>query len=89
MDRQHFTDFRAQIPLEDFSSERIELTCVKCDRRGRLLKATLIEEFGPTFGLVNLLNALSRDCPEQVPDAQGIRRCGARYLNLTSGSPPA
>lgn len=78
-----FTTYRQQLPLGEFPTEVVEITCGKCDRRGRLSRSKLIAEHGADVGLVSLLGYLSRDCPERKPDAQGIRRCGAHYVGLT------
>lgn len=73
---------RQQLPVCDYPSETITLTCDACGRKGRYRKATLVQRYGPNAGLVNILNDLAKDCPQAVRDVQGISRCGARYGEL-------
>jgi hypothetical protein len=43
--------------------EWLEIACEACDRRGRLRKARLIEQFGPDYGVARSRGTLVADCP--------------------------
>jgi len=59
----------------------LSVVCTKCPRTGRLSKARLLSEWGD-IGLVDLLQVIGKDCPQQVRDHQNVRRCGIRYEGL-------
>jgi len=62
--------------LGHFPREMVELACDKCGRRGRLLKAKLIEAYGPDIALADLRSLIAR-C-----DRSGnmSNPCGAYYV---------
>lgn len=78
----HFSDFRSQIPLIEHPAETMRMACTKCDRNGKVSRARMVEAWGPQMGLVDLLQVIAKDCPQQTPDWQGIRRCGVYYVDL-------
>jgi hypothetical protein len=64
--------------LAQFPLDMVEFACEKCGRRGRLLKAKLIEAYGGDFALPDLRTAIVRcDRAESVSDP-----CGAYYVAL-------
>jgi hypothetical protein len=50
--------------LSEYPFDWIELACEKCERRGRLRKARLIEQYGPDYGVAGLRETLIADCPK-------------------------
>ena len=64
--------------LAEFPLETVELACEKCARRGRLLKAKLIEAYGADVALPDLLAIIARcDRAHSTSDP-----CGAYYVAL-------
>jgi hypothetical protein len=69
----------AAMTLADFPLEMVEVACVKCRRRGRLLKAKLIEAYGTDVPLLDLRRIIARcDRADNISD-----QCGAYYVALT------
>jgi hypothetical protein len=67
------------LTLAEFPLEMVELACVKCRRRGRLLKAKLIEAYGADILLPDLRRTIARcDRANSMSD-----QCGAYYVALT------
>jgi hypothetical protein len=64
--------------LAEFPLDMVELACDKCSRRGRLLKAKLVEAYGKDIALPDLRSAIAR-C-----DRAGSMSnpCGAYYVAL-------
>jgi hypothetical protein len=57
----------------------LEVACSRCERRGRLNVAKLIERHGPDTRLPDLREILAGDCPRS--SAVAIHeRCGVHYL---------
>ena len=50
----------------------IEIACRRCERRGRLSAAQLIEQHGADIGLPSLCDVLAGDCPKR--ESVGGRR---------------
>jgi hypothetical protein len=50
--------------LSEYPFEMVELACEACERRGRLRKARLIEQYGPDYGVARLRETLIKDCPK-------------------------
>ena len=44
-------------------TNRLEVLCRKCDRRGVLSVARLVQEHGANFGMPELRRVLAGDCP--------------------------
>lgn len=66
------------ICLSEFPLDMVELACAKCGRRGRLLKAKLIETYGSDIALPDLRTMIARcDRAGSMLDA-----CGAYYVAL-------
>jgi len=64
--------------LAEFPLDMVELACDECGRRGRLLKAKLIEAYGPDVALPDLRMLIARcDRSGSMTDA-----CGAYYVAL-------
>ena len=64
--------------LAQFPVDMVELACEKCGRRGRLLKAKLIEAYGGDIALPDLRAAIARcDRAQSMSDP-----CGAHYVAL-------
>ena len=62
----------------EYPLEMVELACDKCGRRGRLLKAKLIEEYGPEVALPDLRTLVAKcDRAGSMSDP-----CGAYYVAL-------
>ena len=77
-----FVSYRVQIPLREYPTEIMSVSCTQCDRKGRLSKAKFVQEWGAGIGLVDLLQVIAKDCPKLPRDFQGISRCGVRYNDL-------
>lgn len=68
--------------LSDLTTERLEVACPKCARRGSYLVAALIMRLGPEHRLTDLLGELTWDCPKRGPQAM-LDQCRANFLDLT------
>ena len=67
------------LTLAEFPLEMVELACAKCKRRGRLLKAKLIEAYGADVPLPDLCRMIARcDRVNGMSD-----QCRAYYVALT------
>jgi len=69
--------------LSEFPLEQVELACTKCERRGVLSKAKLLEQYGPSIALPDLLVKLAH-CPKHGNYSDW---CGAYYVALARGKP--
>jgi hypothetical protein len=65
--------------LSEYPFEVIELACEACDRRGRLRKARLVEQYGDNYGVARLRETLIRDCPKF---GNWHDPCRAHYVGL-------
>jgi hypothetical protein len=66
------------LSLAQFPLPTVELACEKCGRRGRLLKAKLIEAYGADVALPDLRTLIARcDRAGNMSDP-----CGAHYVAL-------
>ena len=70
--------------LAQFPLDHVELACEKCGRRGRLLKAKLMEAYGPDVALPDLRTLIAR-CARA---ANMSDPCGAYYVALDPGMRP-
>ena len=68
--------------LRDYPLPTVNLSCTKCDRRGRYAKAKLIERHGPDVALQDLRLMLATGCPRNTPDQRGTDPCGVMYPDL-------
>jgi hypothetical protein len=59
----------------------LEIACSRCERRGRLRVARLIEQYGADMRLPELRYILAADCPRVVAD-KVYDRCGVHYPQL-------
>ena len=59
----------------------IEIACRRCERRGRLSAARLIEQHGADIWLPSLCDVLAGDCPKRESVAAG-ERCSVYYPQL-------
>ena len=59
----------------------LEVACSRCERRGRLNVAKLIERHGPDTRLPDLLVILAGDCP-RTHALSVHERCGVNYPQL-------
>ena len=59
----------------------LDVACSKCDRRGRLSVAKLIEAHGADAKLPVLRGILAGDCP-RLRSASVYDRCGVHYPQL-------
>jgi hypothetical protein len=50
--------------LAEYPFDWIELACEACQRRGRLRKARLVEQYGADYGVARLRETLIKDCPK-------------------------
>jgi hypothetical protein len=64
----------------------VRLACTKCDPRGQYRKATLIERFGPDYGLVSMRLDLAEGCP-RIPAPSIHEHCGVIYPDLVGDVP--
>ena len=56
----------------------LDVACHRCERRGRVSLARLIEEHGANMGLPDLWESLAGDCP----NAHTNSRCAIYYPQL-------
>lgn len=70
--------------LSDLTTDRLEVACPKCARRGSYVVAALITRLGPDYRLTDLLGELTEDCPKRGPQAM-LDQCGARFPALGQG----
>jgi hypothetical protein len=68
--------------LQDYPLPTVNLSCRKCDRRGRYTKAKLIERHGLDVALPDLRLMLATGCPRNVLDQRGTDQCGVMYPDL-------
>jgi hypothetical protein len=59
----------------------LDVTCHRCDRRGRLSTAALLGEHGPDMPMPALLVVLTSDCPRRKSGSL-YRACGAHFPQL-------
>jgi hypothetical protein len=59
----------------------LDVACSRCERRGRLSVAKLIERHGAGAGLPDLRQTIAGDCPH-VGTASIHDRCGVHYPQL-------
>jgi hypothetical protein len=62
----------------------LEIACSRCDRRGRLRVAGLIERYGANAKMPDLREILAGDCP-RVGSVSVYDRCGAHFPQLLRG----
>jgi hypothetical protein len=70
------------ILLSDLPGPHVELACTKCERKGRLLRSKLIEEYGADTTLPDLRVKIAR-CEREGNFLNG---CGAYYVALKPAS---
>ena len=68
--------------LTDYPYDVVNVSCKKCDRRGRYKKQTLIERYGDDIAVPDLSSRLSADCPRTVNHQFGTDPCGIFYPDL-------
>jgi hypothetical protein len=61
----------------------LEIACSRCERRGRLNVAKLIEQHGADARLPDLRHVLAGDCP-RVASVSINDRCGVHYPQLNA-----
>jgi hypothetical protein len=68
----------------------LEVACARCERRGRLSIAKLIDRHGAGAKLPDLRTVLASDCP-RVRATSIYERCGVLYPQLVAAlrAPPA
>jgi hypothetical protein len=74
---------KTQNTLADFRPEvtHLDVACSRCDRRGRLNVARLIEQHGAGATIRNAVAGLNSDCPNR--DAHGVmQRCDIHFPGL-------
>ncbi|MDO9713795.1 hypothetical protein [Paracraurococcus lichenis] len=67
--------------LREFPGDLVLVECRRCPRRGRYRLATLLQRFGPTATLPEVLVALSADC-DRRRDWRHDGPCGAGFPDL-------
>lgn len=73
---------RGAYTLRDYPpGSQVEIECPKCRRHGRYRRETLLEWFGPTRTLPDVLVALSSNCLRRGA-GQYSDPCEARYRTL-------
>jgi hypothetical protein len=53
-------------------TDRLEVVCQKCDRRGVLSVSRLVQEHGANFGMPELRRVLAGDCPCLFCQSNGL-----------------
>ena len=71
---------RGALLIKDHPLNVIEIACEKCNRRGRYRRSSLLEKYGPTMVLPDILAELSANC--DLRDSVGNEGCGAYYPAL-------
>src|SRR5207237_3510553 len=72
----------------------LEVACHRCERRGRVSLARLIEEHGADMGLPDLWESLAGDCPNAHTTALNsrwpstIRNCRRCFCRARKNEPP-
>jgi len=62
----------------------LEVACSRCERRGRLSVARLIEQHGADAKLPELRAVLAGDCPRRGATAAVYERCAVHYPELAT-----
>jgi hypothetical protein len=81
--RREDCDGPTTVLLRDYPFDMVRLSCTKCARRGQYRKATLIERFGPNYGLVSMRLDLAEGCPK-IAENRISDLCGVVYPDLRS-----
>ena len=68
--------------LADYPFDVVNVSCGKCDRRGRYKKQTLIERFGGAIAVPDLRWKIAADCPKAIDRQLGTDTCGIVYPDL-------
>jgi len=68
--------------------DMLDIACHRCERRGRVSLARLIEEHGADTGLPDLWESLAGDCPNARSTALN-NRCAIYYPQLPALFLPA
>ena len=68
--------------LTDYPYDVVNVSCKKCDRRGRYKKQTLIERYGDDIVVPELRWRLSADCHRATNRQLGTDPCGIVYADL-------
>ena len=71
--------------LADYPLDVVNVSCGKCDRRGRYKKQTLIERFGGAITVSDLRWKIAADCPKAIDRQLGTDTCGIVYPDLLDG----
>jgi hypothetical protein len=61
----------------------LEVSCNRCDRRGRLRTDRLIAEHGPALPIPELRRIIASDCPRMV-EARMHDPCGVHFPGLVA-----
>ncbi|MCR9178525.1 MAG: hypothetical protein NXI19_21350 [Alphaproteobacteria bacterium] len=68
--------------LLDYPLQTINVSCRKCDRRGRYAKAKLIERYGADIALPDLRLLIANGCSRIKVHQLGTDPCGVMYPDL-------
>jgi hypothetical protein len=68
--------------LNDYPLQTINVSCRKCDRRGRYTKKKLIERYGADIALSDLRLLIADGCSRITNHQLGTDPCGAMYPDL-------
>lgn len=68
--------------LADYPLDVVNVSCGKCDRRGRYKKQTLIERFGGAIAVPDLRWKIAADCSKAIDRQLGTDPCGIVYPDL-------
>ena len=68
--------------LADYPLDVVNVSCGKCDRRGRYKKQTLIERFGGAIAVPDLRWKIAGDCSKAIDRQFGTDPCGIVYPDL-------
>jgi hypothetical protein len=65
-------------------AEWLAVACRKCERKGRLRLAGLLERYGADYPMPQLRRDLAGDCPRLRADTQMMDLCDAHFPELAA-----
>ena len=67
------------IPVRDLNQDPVAIRCIRCGRTGRYSKVTLLAEFGPDYGLPEVLSTIASRSGCVCINAGFPDRCNLRF----------
>lgn len=68
--------------LADYPFDVVNVSCRKCDRRGRYRKQTLVAKYGGAIAMPDLRWEIAADCSRALKQRFGTDPCGIVYPDL-------